>query len=1204
MKFNVENYLSNLSYINKDFESLWNEILETVPKLTNKWLPSEANESDPLVVLLKELAIFADKLNYNIDKNILERFPATLTQLRSAYDVYESLGYTPDWYVSAVTSITITYGGMVNGARLEGNASTITIPLFTQVSDNDSEIIYTLLESIDVTQGTPKNYTVAAIEGTMNDFEINGTTQITYNNLDSQNRLFFTQTNIAQNGIIISNYSDFSDYSYEQLNSSGGNNNPNYEDLNKWRRVENLNQYTSGNRIYKLGIDTVTNNIYIQFPDDIGNLIGNGIYIKYILSNGSEGNIGRGDITQFINVTSFNGIATSEGTEVPTLATSDFVVTNTKSTQNGTNPLNIEEMREQFNRTVGVFNTLVTVRDYENYIYEYTDADGNHLVSNIRVSDRLNDLNDSITYKTMNTQGTFYDITENLNSSMTAYDLRLYPLQYVTPIETKEDLDSTFTTNGDEISISNYLNNIENAIADSKCISHNYMEDAGTPILVPYDLNGQIYLQTAVSTVEAAEIASKVETKIYQTLNSRELEWGDMVDYVTVVDNIKAADNRIQYVALDAISYREPELPNTDVNHNLNVIVRNILKGNKSWTQYNQFLYDYNEIETGNYGVGEKATGKGADGTDITGTIESINSIETNITGLSTSATSYTVGKNETLTVLIPQYNTITTYGNYLYFIVEGPETTPNPLPANTPYILGENQNIYIFETRDAAEAFSSGSSDYSYKLGPGTIIKGSVDIEFPTPSSGDGYINMGSSITIDVLSRAEGILRTSNNIASNIDSSAGLLIATNSSGLIAALEAGNNTEYTLLSDEYLFYTDNLYLELGIIGEGTTLSINNSIDIENSMKDNDVTDILNGSTLSNSNFWTSITSNGNTGDKATKLSYKLNELYTFGENYLISFIEKTGSSATVNLNNAMNKFTTLSGVTKITYELPDEEDVQSLTPLLSEDSYQLLLRLSLITGVGIEQELQDNQQVIINANVNTGTNSSTINFPTINSGNFIQSSMLISYQGGTPLSLVGNEATSLSIYSYEKNPPEGVTGLNYNDSGFITLSNINTTTYPINLNIPGKTQAVIPYITANATSEVKYMLVKNTAVLSIDNKEGIYTTTIANSNGIETDISAIGKPYVVSTSATYYNVSSSSNVNISDLVSDDIAIKLDANHIYNIGYSPIYQPTEENSIGNPTTAPSYFLEQHPYNRYVLPQLANINISISPLSITR
>ena len=42
----------------------------------------------------------------------------------------------------------------------------------------------------------------------------------------------------------------------------------------------------AGSRVYKLGVDAVTNSIYIQFPDDIGNLIQNGIYIKYILSSG------------------------------------------------------------------------------------------------------------------------------------------------------------------------------------------------------------------------------------------------------------------------------------------------------------------------------------------------------------------------------------------------------------------------------------------------------------------------------------------------------------------------------------------------------------------------------------------------------------------------------------------------------------------------------------------------------------------------------------------------------------------------------------------------------------------------------------------------------------------------------------------------------------------------------------------------------
>ena len=49
--------VQNNSYINKDFQALWEELLTLIPKFTNKWDPQSANESDPLAVLLKVLAI-------------------------------------------------------------------------------------------------------------------------------------------------------------------------------------------------------------------------------------------------------------------------------------------------------------------------------------------------------------------------------------------------------------------------------------------------------------------------------------------------------------------------------------------------------------------------------------------------------------------------------------------------------------------------------------------------------------------------------------------------------------------------------------------------------------------------------------------------------------------------------------------------------------------------------------------------------------------------------------------------------------------------------------------------------------------------------------------------------------------------------------------------------------------------------------------
>ena len=73
-----ENQISNTSYINKDFQTIYPELLEKAKELSYKWNPTESNESDPGVVLIKENAIIADKLNYNIDKNILETFPLSV----------------------------------------------------------------------------------------------------------------------------------------------------------------------------------------------------------------------------------------------------------------------------------------------------------------------------------------------------------------------------------------------------------------------------------------------------------------------------------------------------------------------------------------------------------------------------------------------------------------------------------------------------------------------------------------------------------------------------------------------------------------------------------------------------------------------------------------------------------------------------------------------------------------------------------------------------------------------------------------------------------------------------------------------------------------------------------------------------------------------------------------------------------------------
>ena len=106
-----EKIISNESYTNKDFNAIYPELLDIVKKLTSKWDPSISNESDPGVVLLKLNAIIGDKNNYNIDKNVLETFPVSVTQRRNAWSIFDQQGFRMKWYKSAQGTSIISWIG-------------------------------------------------------------------------------------------------------------------------------------------------------------------------------------------------------------------------------------------------------------------------------------------------------------------------------------------------------------------------------------------------------------------------------------------------------------------------------------------------------------------------------------------------------------------------------------------------------------------------------------------------------------------------------------------------------------------------------------------------------------------------------------------------------------------------------------------------------------------------------------------------------------------------------------------------------------------------------------------------------------------------------------------------------------------------------------------------------------------------------------
>ena len=272
------------------------------------------------------------------------------------------------WYRAATTDIAFRW----TGEKLS-DGDHMTIPKYTMVMDKAGEYIFTLLK--DITLGKINSdlssYDDApAIQGTINTLSLAGSTNITLSNLDSKNRLFISDNYIAENGIYVTSSAD-----------------PNG---NLWQQVENVELQPYGTLCYEFDIDPRRNCPYLQFPNDIKTLIGNGITVKYIVTNGYSGNVAAKTIDTFYDKGTIDLIHSTGEKETVNLNSENFLIYNISGTVDGQDPEDIETAYRSYRREVCTFDTLVTLRDYMNAIYNFGSI--NNSLSNVIVTDRTNDI--------------------------------------------------------------------------------------------------------------------------------------------------------------------------------------------------------------------------------------------------------------------------------------------------------------------------------------------------------------------------------------------------------------------------------------------------------------------------------------------------------------------------------------------------------------------------------------------------------------------------------------------------------------------------------------------------------------------------------------------------------------------------------------------------------------------------------------------
>lgn len=570
-----ERELSNLSYTNKDFGQIYPELLDLAKKISYKWDPTTSDESDPGVVLLKLAALMADKNNYNIDKNILELFPLSVTQETNARQIFDQCGYCMKYYQSATTKVSLT---LVSEPEITDsdkailsptstdidlddptNIRTYTLPIFTMVSDIDNNIIYTLVEPASL-KSDGVTVAVNAMQGVATEYNINGENLITSTNLDYNNRLYFTEKDIAENGIFIQNVGK-----------------DNYEE---WIPVDNLIIQPLNSTCYKFGLTEDGNTCYIEFPSDIDNIIGNGLNITYIRTSGLEGNIGRKRLAQFYVDTTAERHLVYDAANVQEVAitSQNIYITNTEAASNGKNPETIDQAYRNYQKVKNTFETLVSLKDYTDFLYT------NKNVSNGYVCDRTNDIESC--YKILESNNDYSKthtiikdrddrfittITKNpltgeesevkeAAPELDPFDLRIYGLTYVDDPTTADNYAKSFTLLQTDDSVANDMYKLKQSLRELKCIQHNFQQFIPNRILM---IKNKYYIQSKIipqykitpGSTQESDIKKKIIHDLFQVLNARAVDFGAEVQWDLIYDTIAKADPRIKAVVLNDIKY-------------------------------------------------------------------------------------------------------------------------------------------------------------------------------------------------------------------------------------------------------------------------------------------------------------------------------------------------------------------------------------------------------------------------------------------------------------------------------------------------------------------------------------------------------------------------------------------------------------------------------------------------------------------------
>lgn len=494
--------VSKLDITSRDFLSIYSDLKNEIPNLSQDW--NSSDESDPGIVILKEIAMLGDMLSYNHDRAVLESFPATVKERKNAAQIFGMLGYKMHWYQSARCNVTITNNG----------PESVYIPCFTTFVTSDRNLTYTYVgNTTSIASGADSHITIEAIQGYPKTPSLLTTSVIPTNPNNPWYSVYdfnVVRSDIINNKIYISD-KQIDESSIILIDS----------DNQEWTQVKRLDTQLTSGKYFELRIDN-NDMPYLELPSYWENFDSVSKFkLFYVVTNGLDGQIKANTLTSISS-----NIPTTSNTVADK---STLSVSNTASTV-GYNYETPAEARDNIANYVNTYDTLITLSDFQKAIRR---IDG---VANCIVTDKTNDPTGEV-----DDNGTL--------RPMVSTDLKAY----VTRIYNPDIPDADFT------------DIITNSVMGNKLLMYDLFVDYQNITSIPWTIKATIYLTQKVSKSAAQNLLVQIKTAIAQTYAIQNIDYNTPVNMLDLLNIIKGVSDLVNVIDVDRIYYYSDNTRTTEV---------------------------------------------------------------------------------------------------------------------------------------------------------------------------------------------------------------------------------------------------------------------------------------------------------------------------------------------------------------------------------------------------------------------------------------------------------------------------------------------------------------------------------------------------------------------------------------------------------------------------------------------------------------